>query len=229
MYVPPLYQEQTEAWMRTILEQYPLATFVSNGSAVPYATHLPVIPAPETAPTGPLEGSVMLCHMNRSNPHWAALEDGTQGRLIFAGPHSYITPVDYQVTPASPTWDFVAVHLAGRVEPLDGLEATLEVVTRTAELFEARFGAGWDASSSLDYFRSIGSGVGAFRFHVTSADSMFKLSQEKSEDIRARVIERLATARRGAARDLADLMSQYALTSAPVRAAGERPADSGVA
>jgi len=34
--------------------------------------------------------------MASANPHWAALERGTQGRLIFAGLHGYITPAVYQ-------------------------------------------------------------------------------------------------------------------------------------
>ncbi len=151
----------------------------------------------------------MFGHMNRANPHWAALERGIHARLIFAGPHSYITPALYQATPAAPTWNFAVIHLLGTLEPLAGLDATLEVVTHTVEVIEATVGDGWDPAGSLDYFRSIGPGVGAFRFHVASVESMFKLSQEQSEDTRERVIQRLSNSRAGTARDLAGLMRAY--------------------
>jgi transcriptional regulator len=42
---------------------------------------------------------------------------------------------------------------------------------------------------SLDYFRKILPGVGAFRLKVTGAEGMFKLSQEQPGEVRARVRE----------------------------------------
>jgi transcriptional regulator len=206
VYVPAIYSSHDDEWPREVVRRFPLATLVTNGPVLPHATHLPIVPAPGAPQTGPLAGSVVLGHMNRANPHWAALEGGTHGRLIFAGPHGYITPAVYRVTPAVPTWDFVAIHLLGTLEPLAGLDATMEVVTHTTEVCEATLGDGWDPAGSLDHFRSIGSGVGAFRFHVASVESMFKLSQELSEDARERVIEWLGDSRAGAARDLAELM-----------------------
>jgi transcriptional regulator len=208
MFVPAIYGSVSNDWPREIVLRYPLAALATNGPVVPFATHLPAVLAPGAAPNSPLTGSVLMCHMNRANPHWAALDPGTQGRLIFTGPHSYITPTTYRATPAAPTWDFVSVHLLGTVEPLVGLEATLEVVERTVEVFERRFGDRWDPAESRDYFEKIAPGVGAFRFHVEEIESMFKLSQEKSEDILHRVIERLDACPHGSARDLAGLMRE---------------------
>jgi len=209
MYVPAIYSSHDDHWPRDVVRRFPLATLVTNGPVMPHATHLPAVPEPGAPQTGPLAGSVMVGHIPRANPHWAALERGTQGRLIFAGPHGYITPAVYQTTPAVPTWNFAAIHLLGTLEPLAGLDATLEVVTHTTEVCEAAFGDGWDPAGSLDHFRAIGPGVGAFRFHVASVESMFKLSQELTEDTRDRVITRLSDSRAGTARDLADLMRAY--------------------
>jgi transcriptional regulator len=55
-----------------------------------------------------------------------------------------------------PTWNYVAIHLLGTLEPLPGLEATLEVVTRTVEVIETASGDGWDPGGSLDHFRFMG-------------------------------------------------------------------------
>jgi transcriptional regulator len=205
VHVPPIYSSRDDQWPGEVVRRFPLAILVTDGPVLPHATHLPAVPAPGAPRTGPL----MVGHMNRANPHWAALEGGTRGRLIFAGPHGYITPTVYRVTPAVPTWDFVAIHLLGTLEPLAGLDATLEVVTHTTEVCEATLGEGWDPAESLDHFRSIGQAVGAFRFQVDSVESMFKLSQELTEDTRQRLIKRLSDSPAGTARDLADLMRVY--------------------
>ena len=100
--------------------------------------------------------------MNRANPHWAALETGSVLLLTFTGPHSYVSPTVYEVTPAAPTWNFTSVHVRGVVEKIDSIEETLGVVQSTVRAFEGAFGNGWDMTGSLDYFRSRAA-VGAFR------------------------------------------------------------------
>ena len=214
MYVPPIYRMPEQDHARVIVERYPLATLLSNGDPAPLATHLPVIrdPAAPGGPDGPLApGSILLGHMNRANPHWAALADGTAATLIFAGPHSYITPTLYQTHPAAPTWDFVSVHVHGRITLLGSGEETLRVVRATVDAFEPHFGEGWDRESSAGYFAALEAAVGAWRFEITRLDSMFKLSQEKDVEIRRRIITHLRGGDSGVGRDLASLMSELGL------------------
>ena len=93
----------------------------------------------------------------------------------------------YQTTPAAPTWNFTSVHAQCVLERIESLEETLQVVQHTVRSFESAFGAGWDMSQSLDYFRRIVPAVGAFRATVTRADGMFKLSQEQPPEVFDRV------------------------------------------
>ncbi|WP_438296459.1 FMN-binding negative transcriptional regulator [Streptomyces sp. HUAS TT7] len=210
MYVPSIYQAEDRAWLRRIVEQYPLATLVTNGPQVPYATHLPMILSPDASSTdGGREGVTLLGHMNRANAHWDSLADGADAQLIFTGPHGYVTPAVYGTTPAAPTWNFVSVHLQGKLWPIVGFEETLEVVQLTVQAYEKDFGDGWEMESSLEYFRRIGPAVGAFRFEVESADGMFKLSQEKSPEIRQRVMDRFGADDTGRGRELATLMREF--------------------
>ena len=191
MFVPSFYREPDSTWMVDLIRGNPLALAVANGSPEdgPFATHLPVIFDPETSGdwSGELPGATLLGHMNRANPHWAALGTGSVLLLTFTGPHSYVSPTVYEVTPAAPTWNFTAVHVRGVVEKIDSTEETLGVVQSTVRAFEGAFGDGWDMTGSLDYFRRIAPGVGAFRFTVTGAEGMFKLSQEQPAEVRARV------------------------------------------
>ncbi|WP_260333404.1 FMN-binding negative transcriptional regulator [Streptomyces beigongshangae] len=212
MFVPGHYRESDVSWMVDLMRENPLALMASNGSSAdgPFATHLPVITDPrwEELPAPDLAGMPLLGHMNRANPHWAALDTGTVILLTFTGPHAYVSPAVYGVTPAAPTWNFTSVHVHGVVERINSTEDTLGVVQATVRAFEKEFGEGWDMSESVDYFRKIVPGVGAFRVRVTKAEGMFKLSQEQRSEVRERVVRSFAA--RGCTRhaQTADLMSR---------------------
>jgi transcriptional regulator len=209
VYVPSGYRPVGDDWPRWVIGHFPLALLLTNGDQVPHATHLPIVPDPGAPADGPLVGTTLLGHLNRANPHWPALAGGGAARLVFTGPHSYITPTIYRVEPAAPTWNYVSVHLAGELEPITEIAETLAVVRRTVTVFEGKMGDGWSYRSSLCYFDELAPGVGAFRFHVNSVDAMFKLSQEKDPATRERVIARLRTANSGTARDLAGVMDMF--------------------
>jgi transcriptional regulator len=212
MFVPSFYREPESSWMVNLIRSNPLALAVANGSPEngPFATHLPVIFDPETSGdwSGELPGATLLGHMNRANPHWAALETGSVLVLTFTGPHSYVSPTVYEVTPAAPTWNFTAVHVRGVVEKIDSMEETLGVVQSTVRAFEGAFGNGWDMTESLDYFRKIAPAVGAFRYTVTGAEGMFKLSQEQPGEVRDRVRESFGQSACAYKRETAGLMSR---------------------
>jgi transcriptional regulator len=146
--------------------------------------------------------------MNRANPHWAALESGSTVLMAFTGPHGYVSPTVYELTPAAPTWNFTSVHVRGVVEKIDAIEETLEVVQATVRAFESDFGTGWDMTDSIGYFRKIVPAVGAFRVTVSAADGMFKLSQEQPDGVQALVARSFGQRECTRHRAVADLMSR---------------------
>jgi transcriptional regulator len=196
MFVPGPYRQPESGWTAELVRGNPLALLATNGPACagPYATHVPIIPDP----AGPepwvddMSGAVLLGHMNRANPHWKALEPDMPVLVTFTGPHAYVSPTVYGVTPAAPTWNFTSVHVHGALHPIRGEIETLQVVCATVRAFETAFGTGWDMTASLGYFRRILPGVGAFRITVTRAEGMFKLSQEQRPEIRERVCNSFA-------------------------------------
>lgn len=188
MYVPAAYRPPERGWVLNTIRAYPLALLVSGTADVPFATHLLAVPAFDDADGGPLEGRRLLGHLNRANPHWRGLADGGRALLVFSGPHSYVSPTVYGVTPAAPTWNYVSVHVRGRVRPIHDPESTSDVVRRTAACCEARFGNGWQQAGSLEYFAGLLPGVGAFELVIEEAEGMFKLSQDQTPALRDRVL-----------------------------------------
>ncbi len=214
MFVPDHYREPDGSWLVDLVRGNPLAQLVSNGPATegPHATHVPVILDPAADPDqADLTGMTLWGHMNRANPHWAALERNTPVVVTFTGPHAYVSPTVYDMTPAAPTWNFTAVHVRGflgKVEADESSQETLETVKATVRAFETEFGASWPMSDSLDYFRRILPGVGAFRVAVTHTDGMFKLSQEQKPDVRRRVKNHFAARESSNHREIAALMDR---------------------
>lgn len=212
MFVPPQYREPNGSWMVNLMRRNPLALCVTNGDANegPLATHLPVIQDPRMSQdwTEDPSGGSLLGHMNLQNPHWAALHTGDPVLLVFTGPHAYVSPTVYEKTPAAPTWDFTAVHVHGTIEKIESAEDTLEVVKATVRAFEDDLGTGWDMTESEGYFHRLLPGVGAFRVAVTSAEGMFKLSQEQEPHVRERVHDSFAQRPCGRHRETAQLIAQ---------------------
>jgi transcriptional regulator len=228
LFVPDLYQVPDDGRPLDVVRRYPLATLLSNGSGVPYATHVPVI-APEGAGAGDrLAGAELLVHLNRANPHSAVLTDGSRAKLVFHGPDGYVTPCLYGLDEAAPTWDFVSVHAVGRIRLARDADEVLGIVGATARALEGRFGGGFDFTASAGYFATLAPGVDAFRFTVESFDAMFKLSQEKDAVVRDRVARHFAASGRCPEREMARLMhagdaSQVGGLGGP--ASGSGPAD----
>jgi transcriptional regulator len=222
MFVAEQYREPDSSWILDLIRHYPLAQLATTTATaeIPYLTHLPIIPDPaeNPEPAGDLAGTRLLGHMNRANPHWAALPASTPAVLVFTGPHSYVSPTIYQITPAAPTWNFTAVHLHGTLSKIDSTDNTMDVVQATVRAYEKEFGHGWDMSGSIDYFRQLLPGVGAFRFTVSRADGMFKLSQEQPSEVHARVRRSFAESTCGRQIETARLMDR--LCPAPVPATG---------
>lgn len=221
MFVPRQYRARDEKWHRRIICDHPLATLVTNGEFEPHATRLPALIAPGEPESGPLVGVEIIGHMNRANPHWSALADGIPARLMFDGPSGFVTPVVYRTNPAAPTWNFAAVHVCGRLRLVRDQGEALQIVRWTAERLEERFGARWDPTSSLNYFRQILPGVGALRLEVESVEAMFKLSQEKSAEVQESVIKRYDADRSGAYWPLARLMREFGIGDSDARAVAQ--------
>ncbi|MEV5495955.1 FMN-binding negative transcriptional regulator [Nonomuraea fuscirosea] len=185
MYTFPRYAAQDPAQVDLLVRENPFALVVSATDGAPVATHVPVILEGDH-----VEGGTLLGHLARANPHWRSWESSPEVLVIFQGPHGYVSPTVYATDPAVPTWDYAAVHVTGRLEPLDD---ALEVVERTVEALESGRRPSWEATpASRERFRALLPGVVAFRVHVRTVQSMFKLSQDIDAERYARVRDSFA-------------------------------------
>lgn len=153
------------------------------------------------APDGPLLSHVPFLldanghgadlHLVRSNPV-ARLPDGP-AVIAVAGPDGYVSPDWYEAPDQVPTWNYVAVHLGGRLERLPDA-AMREMLERQSAAFEARLAPkpAWtlDKMSDGALDRMLRQIV-PFRFRIDRVDGTWKLNQNKDDGVRLRAAGRI--------------------------------------
>jgi transcriptional regulator len=152
---------------------------VAAGDAAPMVSHLPFILS--------ADGTRLEGHVVRSNPIARALRDGPRAaRMVVSGPDAFISPDWYGVEDQVPTWNYIAVHLAGRVElaPPGGLRDHL---SRLSETFEAQLAPKpiWRLDKvSPDALEKLERMILPVALLVTDIESTWKLTQNKTEAAR---------------------------------------------
>lgn len=194
MYVPPRYRQTDLPALFGLMREFSFATLVAADPAggAPLAAHVPV-EVSETADGTP----VLHLHVARANPLGAALAAGARVRVIFQGPHHYISPAWYD-HPNVPTWNYLAVHAEGPARELTGdeLRATMAALTRR---YEAPNGARAVLLEKLppDYVAAQLRAIVGAEIRVERLSGAWKLSQNRDTRNYAAVIaelEKLASA-----------------------------------
>ncbi|MCU0907266.1 MAG: FMN-binding negative transcriptional regulator [Rhodobacteraceae bacterium] len=157
------------------------------------------------APDGPLlshipfllnaAGTEVELHLVRSNPiAVAAATDPVPAVLAVSGPDGYISPDWYGQPDQVPTWNYVAVHLRGHLEPVDAghMHATLD---RLSAAFEARLAPKrpWTSTKmSPGTMDRMMRQILPFRLRIASVDGTWKLNQNKPDAARLAAADAVA-------------------------------------
>jgi len=157
-----------------------------NANAGPLLAHVPFLLN--------VDATIADLHLVRSNPIARALP--SKAVIAVQGPDSYISPDWYSVDDQVPTWNYIAVHLRGRLElrPQDELHALLD---RQSAHFERQLAPKpeWTTDKMSDgVMERMMRAIVPVRFHVDDIESTWKLGQNKPEDVRIRAAEHVETA-----------------------------------
>lgn len=160
-----------------------------NGPDGPLAAHVPFLLNDDA--------SFADLHLARSNP---IVRAGLPAPALLAisGPDAYISPDWYgphdQVPDQVPTWNYVAVHLRGVLEPLpeDALRPHVDALSAEHEGRIAGKRPWTSAKMTEGAMPRMMRMILPFRFQVLSVDGTWKLNQNKPADVRARAASALA-------------------------------------
>lgn len=204
MYIPEHFRVRNHADALAFMRANPFTILVSNTDNGPFATHLPLV-IRENGDRLTLRG-----HVAKANPHWRYLEQQPNCLTIFHGPHSYISPTNYNSREVVPTWNYGAVHVYGDARVIAAPEELLGILHQLIPLFEPSYADQW-ASLSQSYRDRMLSHIVGFEITVTKMEAKFKLSQNRAREEQEKVIESLSSARDTAISGTAALMRAQGL------------------
>ena len=167
-YPPKHHQDDNINHMLDVIKTYPLATVISVKDSKPYITHLPLIYR---------EDGKLIGHIDKFNPQAELLKDTNEVTIIFTGPQCYISPSIYTTTQL-PTWNYIKVHLKGRVKAIESTEALKESLIKMTEFLEhpnhnyILEPNNPKMARAIDYIKG-------FEIEITNWEGKFKLSQDK--------------------------------------------------
>ncbi|MFC1750190.1 FMN-binding negative transcriptional regulator [Pseudomonadota bacterium] len=195
MHVQDIFEETDQKRIFDLVEQNAFATLITYDNGVPCANHLPLM-----VEKG--DKISLLGHMAKSNSQWQHFNQDNEVLAIFTGPHAYISPSNHQ-PPGVPTWNYAAVHMYGkcRVVEDDQLKTIIESLSHK---YEKNQPSPWIPDYPDRAFQAI---VG-FEIVVDRIEAKSKLSQNKSESDRQRIISTLGNSNRDEEKGVAALMRE---------------------
>lgn len=158
-----------------------------NGDDGPLAAHVPFeIDRGEIDRGETDEGPALLTlHLARSNPI-ARQALPLPAVMIVSGPDAYVSPDWYGLPDQVPTWNYVAVHLRGVLQPLPP-EALRPHLDRVSAEFEGRLApkAPWVADKmTAGVMERMMRAIVPFRLVLSGVESTVKLNQNKPDAAR---------------------------------------------
>lgn len=198
MHPNPIYRQTPADRNLAFAAERGFGNLCVNGPAGPLVSHIPFVLTSDT--TAEL-------HLVRSNP--IARLGECPAVIAVTGADAYISPDWYGIDDQVPTWNYVAVHLRGRLVPLahDELPGALERLSHT---FESRLAPKpvWTMDKMTEDTRTrFLRMIVPFRFDIDSVEGTWKLGQNKSAEARAGAAQGVTDAKIGVQTDeLASLM-----------------------
>jgi transcriptional regulator len=191
-YPPKHHQDDDINHMVDAIKAYPLATVISVKDNSPLITHLPLI----------YEEGKLIGHIDIYNPQAELLKNNNEVTILFSGPECYISPSVYGTTQL-PTWNYIKVHLKGKVKAIESKEALKQSLITMTEFLEApdhKYVLEPDnprLDRNLNY-------IEMFEIEITNWEGKFKLSQDKKPSDTKAAREALIKANRESIRQFLD-------------------------
>ena len=187
MYDLPYHKEKNEEVIKKFMAKYPFA-FISGSDSEnkPVATQLPVFMEEID------DRKIIRGHMMKNTDHHKAFVHNEQVLLVFTGPSTYVSGTWYSNPHTPSTWNFMSVHVKGRIRFLDDA-SLIDVLRKTSLHFENQDPQSATIYDNLpaDYTQKIIKAIVAFEIEVKEIDTVFKLSQDRDAKSYNNIIERL--------------------------------------
>ncbi|MBV7483822.1 FMN-binding negative transcriptional regulator [Bordetella sp. BOR01] len=147
-------------------------------------------------------------HFARQNPHWQALARDPRATIVFNGPNAYISAQWFSPEcEAAPSWNYVVVHVSGKVRLLDTPEETGAIIDELVTVNEAELPRQWQLSNYNPARRArLLPHILGFALDVEKVEHKFKLNQHYADADKLGTVHGLESRGTDAARAIAAYM-----------------------
>jgi transcriptional regulator len=200
MYNLPYFKEADKGIVLEFIRDNPFA-FLCGCDELhkPIATQVPILVEER-------EDKIFLYgHMMRQTDHCKAFELNDSVLSVFTGPAKYVSATWYSNPQQASTWNYLSVHLHGKIRFLDA-QGLSEILRKTTLHFENNNDNSSTVFDNLPpaYRDSLLPLIIGFEIQVMKMDNVFKLSQNKDKESYYNIIRQLEITQEGKA--LADEM-----------------------
>lgn len=180
------------------MKQFSFATIITAKDNLPVATHLPFLIQVKD------DNIVLTSHFAKANEHWAEIGNN-RVLVIFSEPHAYISPANYDKELNVPTWNYISIHAYGTGKLLTETNQTFDILGATIDKYEKSYRKQWE-SLPEEYKMKMLKGIVAFEIVVSDLQAKKKLSQNRSETEKQKIIDSLSKSNNSNEKHIADFM-----------------------
>lgn len=184
MYIPELNRLTDRNEIVDFMIQFSFAYVITAKNNLPVATPLPFLIKVKD------EQIILSSHFAKANDHWKDIEN-KDILVIFSEPHAYISPVNYTKELNVPTWNYISIHAYGKGKLITETDEITKILEATIDNYESTYRKQWD-NFPEEYKLKMSKGIVAFEIVVTDIKAKKKLSQNRTEEEKKRIIESLS-------------------------------------
>ncbi len=181
MYSPSAFSIADPSVVRTFVQQNSFGVLISDDGGHLHDTHTPFLISEDL--------SLITGHIARANRQWISWTDHPSVKVIFHGPHSYISPRFYKSEFNVPTWNYSAISVDGRIKIIEDRPTSIQIIQDLISKHEGP--SGWKLNLDDERYMKLFDAIICFSIEVDKIDAKFKLNQNKSEEDKRSVISNL--------------------------------------
>ncbi len=184
MHIPHIYKNENLSEVKAFVENNSFGILVNTMDGIPWASHIPLELDKDA------DGQeVLYGHISKANPQWRYFSDNEKVLAIFNGPHAYVSSSWYNHENV-PTWNYIAVHVYGKLVVLDNDELLLSL-TKLVDKYEK----GSDKPVKVEEMSSKTmrqiNGIVGFKIVISDIQAAYKLSQNRDNEDYHNVVNKL--------------------------------------
>jgi transcriptional regulator len=123
------------------------------------------------------------------------------------GSNALVSPAHYEKIQNVPTWNYIAVHAYGTARIIHDKVESYAVLDKMIRLYEPAYLSQWEGLPET-YREGMLKGIVSFEITVTKLEGKYKLSQNKTDKERERIVDSFEKSPDEGARRLAEEMKR---------------------